>query len=97
MKAKIFGIKDTKLGDITDIYFRQNEGIATREFIDLVNEGGEKSIISKHWEDFELVLLGSLDTNNGDEILLTENKVICRGANVHNDQTKTNGDSHRAN
>lgn len=97
MKAEIFGIKDIKLGDITDIYFRQNEGVAVREFIDMVNQAPEKSIIAKHWEDFELVKLGTLDTNHGDEILLNENKVICRGENVHNDKNEDQRNSQRVN
>lgn len=82
MKKVLVGIFDEKLDDIIEMYFRDTEGMAIREFSDMTNS--EKTPIYKHPEDYKLVKIAEFDTSTTKDY-----EVLSKGVNVKN-ENKTN-------
>lgn len=60
---RVYSIKDEKSLSFNTPFFCVSDGVAVRQFTDLVND--EKSLVYKHPEDFSLWLVGVFDDQKG--------------------------------
>lgn len=68
MIQKLYSIRDAKAETYNTPFSAATNGIAERNFRQLVND--EKSFVSKYPDDFDLYHIGDFDTNTGKIIAL---------------------------
>lgn len=75
--TRLYGIKDNKIA-MTDVFMSSNNACAIRFFTDIVNN--EKTMISKHPEDYALYCLGEIDDagNIKPELTMLEQAINLR-------------------
>lgn len=78
MRAGLYAIKDVKVG-FWKPFVQPNEGVAIREFSNLVNSPGN-DFVAQNYADLELWCLGTYDDVTGE--ISTEVEYIVKGADV---------------
>jgi hypothetical protein len=86
MIQNIYTIFDTAASAFNPPFYMHNDGMAFRAFSDNVND--EKSIISKHPEQFILFKLGEYDDSEAMFDLLDTPRPLCKGIELVNSETK---------
>lgn len=64
MKKSVYAIRDNKLGSFAVPVLIENDAVATRQFGDIILNGGD-NVMTKHPSDFTLYRLGEFDCKSG--------------------------------
>ena len=78
MKLIVFSVYDEKAKIFHQPFYFNQRGEAVRTFQDLVQD--QKSVISKHPEDYKLYQLGTYDDNTGNIVSLPQPEFINHGS-----------------
>ena len=77
MKHKIFSIHDSAAGAYLAPFFLHAEGIAIRTFTDCIND--PEHAFGRHPKDYNLMVLGEFDDNNGEITIYQTQKPLGNG------------------
>lgn len=80
MLLNVYSIRDAKAETFSLPFYQHNDGLAERNFRNLVNE--PNSHVNKNPEDFDLYHLGSFDDNVGKFTPLDTAKHLCKAINL---------------
>lgn len=79
MKMFCMAVRDRAADVFGQPFFVASIGGATRSFSDEINAGGDKNVLAKHPEDFDLYELGAFYDNEGRFELLERPRMVAVG------------------
>lgn len=85
MRQFLYLVYDAKVQTYAMPYFAQTDAAAQRSFADAVNQDG--TMISRHPEDFSLVVVGSVDDGTGLVSPSQMPTVVCTGLQAKRKET----------